>query len=135
MTGNRGDAAELMQDAFLKLYERWDRIDQIDNPAGYLYRTAMNGLRSRRRRAAVAVRKAVHQLPPDDGIAAVEEREAVVRALAPLSPRQRAAIVLTDLLGFTSEEAGEALGIKAVSVRVLAGRAREALRKEMGSHD
>lgn len=134
-TRNRHEAEELSQDAFLKLYERWDRVSGYDNPAGYLYRTAMNALRSRRRRAAVALRKAVHQLPPDDGLAAVEEREAVVRVLAPLSPRQRAAIVLTDLLGFTSEEAGDALGIKAVSVRVLAARAREALRKEMSSDD
>ena len=28
VTGNRADAAELMQDAFLKLWERWDRIDR-----------------------------------------------------------------------------------------------------------
>ena len=27
-----GDAAELMQDAFLKLWERWDTIDRIDDP-------------------------------------------------------------------------------------------------------
>lgn len=134
-TRNRHEAEELMQEAFLKLYERWDRVRTVDNPAGYLYRTGMNALAGRRRRAAVALRKAVHLIPPDDSIHAVEEREAVVRALAPLSPRQRAAIVLTDLLGFTSEEAGEALGIKAVTVRVLAARARDALRKEMGSHD
>jgi RNA polymerase sigma factor (sigma-70 family) len=134
-TRNRHEAEELMQDAFLKVYERWDRMTEVANPGGYLYRTAMNALTSRRRRAAVALRKAVHLLPRDDSISEIESREAVVRALAPLSARQRAAIVLTDLLGYTSEEAGDILGIKAVTVRVQAGRAREALRKEMGSHD
>jgi hypothetical protein len=32
VTGNRADAAELMQDAFLKLWERWDSIDRIPTP-------------------------------------------------------------------------------------------------------
>jgi DNA-directed RNA polymerase specialized sigma24 family protein len=31
VTGNRADAAELMQDAFLKLWERWDSIDRIND--------------------------------------------------------------------------------------------------------
>ena len=48
----------------------------------------------------------------------------VIRALAPLTPRQRAAIALTDVLGFTSEQAGEALGASPVTVRVLAARGR-----------
>src|SRR5512132_1761871 len=43
VTGNRADAADLMQDAFLKLWERWDRIDRIADPKGYLFRVALNG--------------------------------------------------------------------------------------------
>src|ERR671934_67723 len=80
-TRNGHEAEELMQDAFLKVWERWDRVSSLPDPVGYLYRTAMNLFRSRLRRAAVAIRKAVRQLPPDDELAAVEEREAVVRAL------------------------------------------------------
>jgi RNA polymerase sigma-70 factor (ECF subfamily) len=132
VTRNRHEAEELMQDAFLKLWERWDMVASLNDPVGYLYRTAMNLFRSRRRRAAVAVRRAVGLLPPDDQLAAVEERETVIRALAPLTRRQRAAIVLTDLLGLTSEEAGELLGIKAATVRVLHARGRAALAKEKG---
>jgi RNA polymerase sigma-70 factor (ECF subfamily) len=73
----------------------------------------------------------VRVLPADDGLAEVESRDTVVRALARLTPRQRAALVLTDLLGFTSEEAGVALGVRASTVRVLAGRARTALQEGM----
>lgn len=132
VTRNRHEAEELMQDAFLRLWERWDMVASLDDPVGYLYRTAMNLFRSRRRRAAVAVRRAVGLLPHDDQLAAVEERETVIRALAPLTRRQRAAIVLTDLLGLTSEEAGELLGIRAATVRVLHARGRAALAKEKG---
>jgi RNA polymerase sigma-70 factor (ECF subfamily) len=131
VTRNRHEAEEITQDAFLRVLERWNRVRSLEDPVGYLYRTAMNVFRSRRRRAGVALRRAVGQAPRDDGLADVEEREAVVRVLAPLSARQRAAIVLTDLLGLTSDEAGRALGIRAVTVRVLASRARAALRKEM----
>src|SRR2546421_393746 len=45
LTGNRSDAGDLMQLAFLKVWERWSVIQEMDNPTGYLYRTAMNRLR------------------------------------------------------------------------------------------
>ena len=41
VTRNSHEAEEIMQDAFLKLWERWDRVNQMDDPTGYLYRTAM----------------------------------------------------------------------------------------------
>lgn len=132
VTRNRHEAEEVMQDAFLRLWERWDHVGSLSDPVGYLYRTAMNVFRSRARRAKSAIRLAVGHLPADDELAKVEEREDVVRALAPLTPRQRAALVLTDLLGLTSEQAAEALRIKASTVRVLVARARAALRKELG---
>jgi RNA polymerase sigma-70 factor (ECF subfamily) len=133
-TRHRHEAEEIMQDAFLRVWERWSRVSALSDPAGYLYRTAMNVFRSRARRAKVALRRAVGGLPPDDLLAGVEAREAVVRALAPLTSRQRAAIVLTDVLGLTSEEAGEILRVKAVTVRVLASRGRAVLREEMDRH-
>ena len=135
VTRNRHEAEEIMQDAFLKLWERWDRVATLPDPEGYLFRTALNLWRSRLRRAAVAVRKAVHQLPPDDQMAAVEQRDAMARALKPLPSRQRAAVVLMDLLDLPSEEAARILGVKAVTVRVLAARARATLRKDLGEDD
>ena len=135
VTRNRQEAEEIMQDAFLKLWERWGQIASLDDPTGYLYRTAMNGFRNRSRRAAVALRKTARLLPSDDALARVEERESIVRALAPLTPRQRAAVVLTYILGYTSEEAAELLGIRPSTVRVLAGRGRAQLRQAMGEAD
>jgi RNA polymerase sigma factor (sigma-70 family) len=131
LTRNRQEAEEVMQDAFLRLWERWDQVIGGPDPVAYLYRTALNVWRSRLRRAAVAARKVIHHIQGDDEIAEVEQRDAVVRALALLPPRQRAAIVLTDVLDLSSERAGEVLGIRPVTVRVLAARARGALAQKM----
>ena len=131
VTRDRHEAEEIAQDAFVKLWERWDHVAGLDDPRGYLYVTAMNAWRSRGRRTAMALRRLVHVVPPDDATAAVDASDLVVRALAPLPPRQRAALVLTDLLGFTSEEAAKAIGIRPSSVRVLAKRARDRVRTDM----
>jgi RNA polymerase sigma-70 factor, ECF subfamily len=135
MTRNRDEAEEVVQDAFLRVWQRWDRVGDGPDPAAYLYRTAVNLWRSRLRRAAVAMRKVVHQIQRDDEMAAVEQQDAVIRTLAPLPPRERAAVILLDVLDLSSEQAGEALGIKPVTVRVLAARARATLAKEIGDRD
>ncbi len=132
ITRNRHEAEEIAQDAFLKLWERWDRRGDIDDPAGYLYRTALNAFRKRYRRTALALRKTIREIPPDDGIAAIEAQDATMRALAVLSERQRAAVVLVDLLGYPSEEAAHMLGVSASTLRSHTSRAHLELRKTMG---
>jgi RNA polymerase sigma-70 factor, ECF subfamily len=129
ITRSRHEAEEIAQDAFLKVLEHWDRVGDMDDPQGYLYRTAINVWRSRRRRTAVAVRKAVGAAQRDDSIAAAEQRVDLLRGLATLTARQRAALVLTDLVGLTSEEAGKALGIRPSTVRVLAARGRATMKE------
>jgi RNA polymerase sigma-70 factor (ECF subfamily) len=129
VTRNRHEAEEVMQDAFVRVLERWPTVQAVGNPEGYLYRTAMDVFRSRLRRASVAVRKAFRQLPPDDQMAEVEARDTVVRALATLPARQRAAVALIDVLGLSSEQAAGALGIRPVTARVLAARGRATLRE------
>lgn len=128
MTGNRAEAEELLQDAFLKVWERWERVAAMENPAGYLYRTALNLYRRRLRRASVAMRRAFNILPNIDELAGVEIRDEAVRLLGRLTPRERAAIVITAYLGYSSEEAARLMGINANTVRVLTGRARATLR-------
>jgi RNA polymerase sigma-70 factor (ECF subfamily) len=132
ITRNPDEAEEIAQDAYLRLLERWDHVSRLHDPVGYLYRTATNVWRSRARRAAVAIRKLTHLGPTDaDEIGQAESRLDVVRALAALTPRQRAALVLTDLIGFSSEEAAGALGVRPSTVRVLAGRGRTTLKEVM----
>lgn len=132
ITGSRQEAEDVLQVAFMKVFERWDRVSGMDNPEGYLYRIAMNEFRSRYRRAARAAKRSFTPGEPDDAFTGVETRDIVIRALRGLIPQQRAAIVLTGLLGYSSEEAGRMLGLAPSTVRVLATRAREAMRQTAG---
>lgn len=129
ITGNRAEAEDVAQDAFLKVLERWDRVRAMEDPAGYLHRTAMNLFRNRYRRAGLVLRKAVRMAPDEDVYEAVDRRDEVDRALAPLSARQRAALVLTEALGYPAEEAGRMLGVRGSTVRALAFQARSSLRR------
>jgi RNA polymerase sigma-70 factor (ECF subfamily) len=135
ITRDRFEAEDLMQDAFLKVWERWDRIRLMDDPSGYLYRTALNLYRKRLRRAAVAIRRAIQPSSTRDELSDVEAQETVLRALARLTPRQRMSVLLVDLLDYSSEEAGRLMGIKSTTVRVLASQGRATLRRSAGDGD
>jgi len=135
VTGNRSEAEELMQDAFLKVWERWERVDAMDDPVGYLYRTAMNLFRKRYRRAVLAIRRTIGLAPSRDDFADADERETVRQMLSTLPARQRAALVLTELLDFTADQAGRALGVQASTVRSLSRQGRESFRRAMEVDD
>jgi RNA polymerase sigma-70 factor (ECF subfamily) len=135
VTGTREDAEDISQDAFLKLWERWDQIDSIEDPTGYLFRVALNGFRMRRRRAATALRKLA---PVDEGrdeFVDAEMRADVRHLLLGLTPRQRAALLLVDLLGYPSEQAARILRVRPSTVRNLASQGRRALRATEGARD
>lgn len=132
ITGNAAEAEEIMQDAFLALWERWDRVATFEDPTGYLYRTAMNAFRKRRRRASLALRRTLSLAPDPVPFEEIDEQQDVVAALRELTPRQRAALVLTDVMEYSSEEAGRVLGVSAGTVRGLASRARASLRQQIG---
>lgn len=129
ITGNRHEAEEIVQDAFLRLWARWDRVATLEDPNGFLFTTAMNVFRNRARRAALAVRKTVTADLRADDLATVEDRDELVRLLHPLTPRQRAALLLTDYLGYPADEAARVLGIEASTVRALSAKGRRTARR------
>ncbi len=107
--GDLAEAEDLLQEAFVKLLQRWDRILGMANPTGYLYRTAMNGFRSRWRRRAVERRRRPMPIAPADPIEAAEDRDTILRALREVPPRQRLALVLTEFLDLRPEEVADVL--------------------------
>ena len=135
VTGNRDDSEELMQEAFLRLWERWHDLERIDDPTAYLFRVALNAFRSRRRRAAVALRKLTPVHEERDPFTDAEMRADVRDLLLGCTPRQRAALVLVDLLGYTSEQAARILGVRPSTVRALATQGRRAIRGTEGDRD
>ena len=134
VTGDRSEAADLMQDAFLKLWERWDRIGTIDDPVAYLFRAALNGSRMRARAARRAALRPIPFVAVADPFDDVDLREDVRRMLLTLTPRQRAALVLLDLYGYGSQDAARIMGIHPSTVRALATQGRAALRTTGGPH-
>jgi len=131
VTGDRDEAEEIMQDAFLRLWERWDQL-RLDDASAYLFRTAMNVFRNRYRRTALSLRKTLAIAPSDDAFATVDDRDLVVRTLRDLTADQRAAVLLTGYVGLTADEAGQMLGMRPSTVRTLATRARAAIRERAG---
>jgi RNA polymerase sigma factor (sigma-70 family) len=128
ITGSRAEAEDLAQEAFTRVFERWETVAAMEEPAGYLHRTAMNLFRNQYRRARGRLARTVGLGPEQDVFKPVEDRDAAARALGSLTPRQRAALVLTEVLGYSGEETGQLLGIKASTVWALTHQARTALR-------
>ena len=131
VTGDRYEAEEIAQEAFLRVLERWDRVSRLEDPESYVFRTAMNVFRNRYRRATLAVRRSISLAPrASDELEAVEHRDEVIRLLRPLPPRQRAAVVATSILDLSAEEAGRLLGMRSATVRALTSRARTRMKDE-----
>jgi RNA polymerase sigma-70 factor (ECF subfamily) len=135
LTGSTAEADELTQEAMVRVYERWDRIRQMDSPHGYLFRTALNLHRSRLRGLASRARQILQATPSPDPAEVVQSRDSLSRALALLPTGQREAVVLVEWLGMEQEEAATALGIRPGSVRARLSRAKADLRRMLGDED
>ena len=132
LTKDRYEAEEIAQEAFVRIFERWDRVRRVDDPTAYLFRTAMNVFRKRYRRATIALKRTLSIVPRDDFVERIEAEDLVVRAVAQLPKDQRAALIVTSLLGYSSGEAAKILGVRSSTVRARATRARTALRAAIG---
>jgi RNA polymerase sigma-70 factor (ECF subfamily) len=135
MTGTPHEAEEIAQDAFLKVWERWDRVSVMDDPIGYLYRTAMNLARSRVRRIIRAARAPISPERSVEPYGAADARDAVVRALAGLPLRQRQAVVLVELLDRSTQEAADLMRVSSSTVRSLTSEARRVMKAAMEPND
>lgn len=135
VAGNLQEAEDIVQDAFIRVWDRWPDVSRMDSPVGYLHRTAMNVFRNRYRRAKLALKKAIASTHDHDPIGQADDRIAIGSALDALTARQRAAVVLTDALGYPATEAGRMLGVRASTVRSLASAGRAALRADAGVED
>jgi RNA polymerase sigma factor (sigma-70 family) len=123
LTGDAGRADEIVQDAFLKMHRRWDRID---NPVAYLRTAVVNGCRSHHRRVAIERRR-----PPEPVGVAWLEADELSDALATLHLRYRAVLALKYFCDLTDDEVAAALHIRPATVRTRQRRALVLLRKEL----
>ena len=133
------EAADVTQDALLRLWERHADV----RPAAaqtWLYRTAyrlcVDSIRRRNGRGETALDAASlatsgeFGTPPEAACAAQRRRD-VAQALAEISPRDRALLVLREFEGMSYERIGEVMDCSTSSIRVGLHRARERLRKKV----
>jgi RNA polymerase sigma-70 factor (sigma-E family) len=125
LVGSRAVAEELVHDAFLDVYRRWDHID---NPGGYLHRAVVNGSqRWLRRRERERVLLGVAGEPPPTGDPAIDT---MWDAIQRLRPERRAVVVLRYWADLPHEQIAEIVDCPIATVRTRLHRALADLRKE-----
>lgn len=132
--GSAAVAEELAQETLARVWDRWPRVRTLESPEGWAHRVAVNLARSwwRRRRAeqrayrrqAAGQRTTVTDSDEVDG-------EEVQRAVARLPRRQREALALTAVAGYSTAEAGEMMRCAPGTVKALCAQARQRLRAEV----
>jgi RNA polymerase sigma factor (sigma-70 family) len=133
-------AADITQDAFLRLLNEVRAGRYPDNPGAWLYRTASNLVVSRARRTAVARRFAPRlvrhdDVPSPERIALERERSRdMERVLATLPMVERAALLMAAQ-GLSGEEIAAHLGKTHGAARTLLFRARTRLRRVIAERD
>ena len=131
LTGSREAGQDLLQTALERLLRHWRGFD--GDPEGYLRRTLYNlaadGFRrqGRLQRKLLLLRAAAP--PPADPIAEVDLRDALVRLLLQLPPRQRAVLVLRYWEQLTEAETAAVLGWPEGTVKSAASRGLRRLRE------
>jgi RNA polymerase sigma-70 factor (ECF subfamily) len=145
MLGNREDARDAAQEVFLRVYKYLDRYRPEQDFNGWLYRITINVCRDAARKRGARIDGAqMAALPGADGRAApqaastgmnaeehaihAQHRALLLGALQTLPEKERAALVLRDLEGLTTEEVARVLRSRPVTVRSQISSARAKLK-------
>jgi RNA polymerase sigma-70 factor (sigma-E family) len=131
LTGSRDAGQDLLQTALERLLRHWRRFD--GDPEGYLRRTLYNlaadGFRRQGRLQHKLTLLRAGTSPLADPIGAVDLRDALVRMLLQLPPRQRAVLVLRYWEEMTEAETAAVLGWPEGTVKSAASRGLRRLRE------
>jgi RNA polymerase sigma-70 factor (ECF subfamily) len=132
--GNHDLAREAADEAMARAYARWERVRELDNPAGWAYRVGLNWATSwwrklRRERPPVAEERHRAARGPDPVALAARA------ALDQLPLAQRAVVVCRVLLDMSVTETASALGVAEGTVKSRLARALTALRDGLSEED
>lgn len=119
MVGNREDAMDLTQEAFLKAWQNLARLDDAGRFVPWLFRIAHNEAFSLLRRGKPEAAELNDAAPPPAGprMLPAETSLAVARALERLSEDQREAVVLKIYQGFKFDEMAEILNCPVSTIK------------------
>jgi RNA polymerase sigma-70 factor (ECF subfamily) len=124
-SGRPDVAADATDEAFVRAYERWDRVRRMGSPGGWLYKVALNDLRRRCRRQAIERELLRRNAPPVAESPAAPAPE-VWDAVASLPSRQRTAVALRYILDLPEAEVAKVMKVSrgSASASLTAARRR-----------
>jgi RNA polymerase sigma-70 factor (sigma-E family) len=122
LTGSKAQAEEAVQDCFVRVFERWARID---DPAAYMRRAVVNRCASWHRHRAV-VRRTQSAVATDESYK--DQPNELRDVLDSLPPRRRAVIVLRFYEGLDTAGIARTLGISEGTVKSTLHRALEQMK-------
>ena len=130
LTGDWGRAEDLLQTALAKTWTRWPGLRDPHSAEGYVRRVLVTTYAKwwRRRWRGEVPTGALPVTAAADPYSAVEERDALRRALAGLSARQRTVLVLRYYEDLSEQQVADLLGCSAGTVKSTASRALAAIR-------
>jgi RNA polymerase sigma-70 factor (sigma-E family) len=135
--GDAHAAEDVTQEAFMRVYDAWDRLEDPERAVAYLRATIVNLSKGRHRRRMVAERK--QQTPHLVAVPSAEDdamgrvgRSAVLDAVSALPNRQRACVVMRHWLRMTEGEIAATLDVSIGSVRTHNKRGLETLHRKLG---
>ena len=145
MLHNVEDAEDAVQEAFISAYRSFHRFKGESKVSTWLYRIVVNAclmkIRKEKSRSNYLTETGyddavVHDWRNDPEKAAIngELREVVESGLAWLSPDLRAAVVLRDVQGLTTEEGAAAQGLSVAAFKSRLHRGRVLLRKRLDGY-
>lgn len=123
ITGSNALAEEVVQDAFIKIR---GHLGSVESPVAYLRAAVVNGSHNHHRHKEVERRLAPLTATPE---AVTDSLDELSDALAALPERQRTVLVLRYYQDLTEAEIAEVLGCRPGTVKSLAHRGLESLRK------
>jgi len=129
LTRDADMAEDFAQEAFARLWARWQRVSAADDPVAYLNRVLVNlHLSSRRRKDVVQRLRVARSVPAADPSEEVTARAAMVEALGQLTSQQRLVLTLRYGADMSVEEVAAALNCSPGTVKTHASRGRQQLR-------
>lgn len=132
LTGDWALAQDLVQTALARTWQHWDRVQRRDAPELYVRRVMLSIYANwwrRKWRGEVPTEELPERPARQDGFSRVELRVVITAALAGLSRKQRAVVVLRYFDDLTEAQTAEVLGCTIGTVKSHAYKALSRLRK------
>lgn len=125
--GDATEAQDLVQEAFLRAWQRWDKVGGYEEPVAWVRRVAWNLATSRHRRNQVARKFLQKSSAPEAAPAASPDHVALVEALKLIPAKRRRAMVMHYMADMTISAIAEQTGAREGTVKSWLHRGRKEL--------